>query len=42
MEIWVNPACSTCRVALADGTTVIARDPDTVATGIAHEQGTTA
>ena len=74
MEIWVNPACSKCRVALADldaagvDYTVrrylddpptpaelevvlaalgldpwdVARDPDTVATGIAHEQGTTA
>jgi arsenate reductase len=55
MGIWVNPACSTCRVALgdglaahpralqrpiitaADGTTVIGRDPGSVARAIDHE-----
>ena len=79
MEIWINPACSKCRTALADqesaeagprfprdpehrgqwldglaahpraiqrpiitaadGTTVIGRDADSVATAIQHETG---
>ena len=33
MEIWINPACSKCRTALAD------RDPETIATVVRREAG---